>query len=92
MLYNLFCFISLRKNHPIPTFLKTAVIKKLVPALFETDDIGNPITVAQNQRFINRCNRRPIEAISKNAGIGSPIAAFYSRRYRLDLSSFFLLI
>jgi len=69
--------------------LKTTVIEKSLPALFETAGIGNPITIAQNRRFINRCNRRPIEAISKNAGIGSPIAAFYSRRYRLDLSSFF---
>ena len=85
MLYNLFCFISLRKNHPIPTFLKTAVIEKLVPALFETDDIGNPITVAQNQCFINCCNRRPIAAVSKNTGIGSPTAAFYNHRYRLGL-------
>ena len=85
MLYNLFCFISLQKNHPIPTFLKTAVIEKLVPALFETDGIGNPITVTQNRRFINCCNRRPIAAVSKNTGIGSPTADFYNHRYRLGL-------
>ena len=43
---------------------------------------------AQNQRFINRCNRRPIAAISKTASIGGPITAFYNRRYRLDLLIF----
>ena len=53
-------------------FLQTAVIDKSVPALFENAGIGNPITTVQNQRFIKRCNRRPIAAFFKNAGIGSP--------------------
>ena len=88
MFYNLFCFISLQKNCPIPAFLKTAVIEKTVPTLFETDGIGNPITATQNWHFINHYNRRPIAAISKNTGIGSPTAAFYNRRYRLHLFFF----
>ena len=44
---------------------------------------------AQNRRFINCCNRRPIVVVSKNASIGKPIAVFYNRRYRLGLSFFF---
>ena len=71
-----------------PTLLKIAVIEKPVLALFETTRIENPITVAQNWRFINRCNRRPIAAVSKNPGIGSPIAAFYNHRYRFGLLFF----
>ena len=57
-----------------PAFLQTAVIDKLVPALFENTGIGNPITAAENRRFIKRCNKRPIAAFLKNAGIGSPKA------------------
>ena len=45
--------------------LKIAIIKKPVPALFETVGIGNSITVAQNWRFNNRSNRRPIAAVPK---------------------------
>ena len=51
-------------------FLQTTVIDKFVPALFENAGIGDPITAAQNQRFIKRCNRRLIAAFLKNAGIG----------------------
>ena len=69
--------------------LKIVVIEELVTALSEIAGIGNPITAAQNWRFINRCNRRPITAISKNAAIESPIAVCYNCCYRLDLSSFF---
>ena len=69
--------------------LKIAIIEKPIPALFETTGIENPITVAQNRRFINHCNRRSIVAVSKNAGIGSPIAAFYNHCYRLGSSFFF---
>ena len=54
--------------------LKTAVIDKLVPALFESAGIGNPIMAAQNWHFTKHCNRRPIMAFFKNAGIGSPKA------------------
>ena len=57
-----------------PALLKTAVIDKPVPALFESPGIGNPITAAQNRCFTNRCNRRPIVAVFKNASIGSLIA------------------
>ena len=71
--------------------LKTAVIEEPVETLFETAGIGNPITTAQNQRFINHCNRRPIAAVSKNVGIGSPIETFYNRYYRLGLLFFFLI-
>ena len=71
------------------TLLKIAIIEKPIPALFETTGIENPITVAQNRRFINHCNRRSIVAVSKNANIGSPIAAFYNHCYRLGLSFFF---
>ena len=53
---------------------------------------GHPITVSQNQRFINHCNRRPIVVVSKTVGIEGLIAAFYNCRYRLDLSIFFLII
>ena len=63
-------------------FFKTAIIEKSVLAPFETAGIENPITVAQNRRFNNYCNRRPIAAVSKNASIGSPIAVFYNCRYR----------
>ena len=55
------------------TLLKTAVIDKPIPALFESTGIGNPITAAQNRRFKNRCNKRLIAAVFKNAGIGSLI-------------------
>ena len=70
---------ALQKNRPVPafffpTFLRTAVIDKPVPAFFENAGIGNPITAAQNQRFKKRCNRRPITAFLKNAGIGGPKA------------------
>jgi len=57
-----------------PTFLQTAVIDNSVPALFENVGIGNPITATQNRHFTKRCNRRPIAAFFKNAGIGSPKA------------------
>ena len=53
--------------------LKTAVIDKLVPALFESAGIGNPIMVAQNQHFTNRYNRKPIVVVFKYIGIGSLI-------------------
>ena len=67
------CFsYSLQKNHPVPAFLRTAVIDKPVPAFFENAGIGNPITATQNQRFKKRCNRRPITAFLKNAAIGGP--------------------
>ena len=66
--------------------MKIAVIEDPVAALFETVGIGNPITPAQNRRFINRYSRRPIAAVFKNNGIGSSIAAFYNRRYRLGLA------
>ena len=54
--------VTLQKNRPVPAFLRTAVIDKPVLAFFENVGIGNPITVAQNQRFKKRCNRRPIPA------------------------------
>ena len=57
-----------------PAILQTAAIDKLVPMLFENVGIGNPITATQNRRFSKRCNRRPIVAFFKNAGIGSPKA------------------
>ena len=57
-----------------PMFLQIVVIDKLVPALFENVGIGNPIMAAQNWRFTKHCNRRPIMAFFKNAGIGSPKA------------------
>ena len=69
--------------------LKTTIIEELVAALFETIGIGNPIIAPQNWCFINRCNRRPIAAVSKNASIGSLIAAFYNHCYRLGLLFFF---
>ena len=75
-----------------PTLLKTAITEKPIAALFKIVGIGNPIMAAQNQHFINHCNRRPIEMIFKNAGIGSPIAAFYNYCYRLGLSFFFSLL
>ena len=62
--------LALQKNRPILAFLQTAVIDKLVLALFENAGIGNPMA-AQNQRFTKHCNRRPIMAFFKNAGIGS---------------------
>ena len=49
---------TLQKNRPVPT-------------LFENAAIGNPIVAAQNRRLTNHCNRRPIAAFFKNAGIGS---------------------
>ena len=68
-------------NHPIagffPAILKTAVIEEPIAALFETTGIGNPIIAFQHQRFINRCNMRPIVAVSKTAHIGSSTAAFF---------------
>ena len=63
---------------------------KPVLVLFETASIGNPIMVTPNLRFINRCNQRHIGAVSKNAGIRSPIVAFYNYRYRLGLSFFLI--
>ena len=54
--------------------LKTAVIEKPVPTLFEIASIGNPITAAQNWRFTNHCNMRPITAVFKNTSIGNHIA------------------
>ena len=54
--------------------------------LFENAGIGNPITVAQNWCCINCCNRKPIAVVFKNDGIGSSIAAFYNRPYRLGLA------
>ena len=56
---------------------------------FETIGIGNPIIAPQNWCFINRCNRRPIAAVSKNTSIGSLIATFYNHCYRLGLLFFF---
>ena len=66
------------KNSSCPTvfflaLLNIAVLDKPVPILFESADIGNPITAAQNRRFKNRCNKRLIAAVFKNAGIGSLI-------------------
>ena len=58
--------------------------------LFETAGIGNPIMAAQNWYFINRCNKRPIATVSKNASIGSPIVAFYNCCYKLGLSFFLI--
>ena len=49
----------------LPALLKIAIIKKPVPALFETASIGNSIMASQNWRFNNRCNRRPIAAVPK---------------------------
>ena len=57
-----------------PGAFKTAVIDKPISALFEIASIGNAITATQNRRFTDRCNRRPIAAVFKNTGIGSPIA------------------
>ena len=54
--------------------LKIAVINKPVPELFETASIGNPITPAQNRRFTNCRNKRPVATVFENVGIGSPIA------------------
>ena len=54
-----------------PMFLQIVVIDKLVPVLFENAGIGNPIMAAQNWHFTKHCNRRPIMAFFKNAGIGS---------------------
>ena len=59
---------------------------------FETIGIGNPIIAPQNWCFINRCNRRPIAAVSKNTSIGSLIAAFYNHCYRLGLLFFFFFL
>ena len=63
--------MTLQKNRHVPVFfsrlLKTIVIDKLVLTLFET------ASMTQIRRFTNRCNRRPIAAVFKNAGIGSPI-------------------
>ena len=73
------------------TLLKITIIEKPIPALFETTSIENPIMVAQNQRFINHCNRRSIVAVSKNASIRSPIATFYNHCYRLGSSFLFLI-
>jgi len=55
-------------------FLQTAVIDKLVLALFENARIGNLIMAAQNRCFTNRWNRRSIAAFFKNVSIGSPKA------------------
>ena len=54
-----------------PALLKTVIIDKPIPALFEIAIIGNAFTVTQDRRFTNRCNRRPIAAVFKNTGIGS---------------------
>ena len=69
--------MTLQKNRFVPAFfflafLRTAIIDKPVPAFFENAGIGNPITMAQNQRFKKHCNRRPIMVFLKNAGIGGP--------------------
>ena len=76
-IFFLLCTLQKSRSVPaffFPSFLRTAVIDKLVPAFFENAGIGNPITAAQNQRFKKRCNRRPITTFLKNAGIGGPKA------------------
>ena len=75
LLANFYIYTTKKSSYPsvfFPAFLQTAIIDKSVPALFQNAGIGNPIMAAQNQRFIKRCNRRPIAAFFKNAGIGSP--------------------